>query len=444
MTSLAGGMTLTSSGGGPLSVGSAEVTGSGGLAPAGLALISNRQNGVMVSEAGVPASAPVLRGRLNAEIGSSVNTGFAVANPNDSEATVSFFFTDPGGTDSGWGSFKLPPHGQIARFLSESPFNGASSTNGTFTFNSTLPVSAIALRGLTNERSEFLLTTLPIANPDQPSPATAFFPHYAQGSGWTTQFMLINPTDDPIAGVLNLTEQSGGPGASVRYSIPGRASWRYIASNADSSLHVGSGAAIPDQSNPAPVGIAVFSFKSGGITVSEAGVPSLHTGSAFRLFGERSAKGDVRTGIGIVNPSERPTTVAFDLSNMDGSYTGLSGLLTIPEYGQCALFLDEVPGFEALPKPFKGFVRISTADGVDIAVIGLRGRLNERSDFIVTTTAPTNENDPSQPEIVFPHIVDGGGFTTEFVLYSGTPEEPAKGTLSLHTQSGTASAITLQ
>jgi hypothetical protein len=338
----------------------------------------------------------------------------------------------------------LPAHGQIARFLNESPFYGASSTNGTFTFYSNLPVSAIALRGLTNERSEFLVTTLPIANPDRPSPATAFFPHYAQGAGWTTQFTLINPTDDPIAGALNLTEQSGGLVASLRYYIPGRASWHYIASNDNTSLHVGSAAAIPDQSNPVPVGIAIFSFKSGGITVSEAGVPSMQAGSAFRLFGESSATGDVRTGIGILNPSDLPTTVTFDLSNMDGSSTGSSGFLTIPAHGQRALFLDEVPGLEALPKPFKGFVRISTADSVDIAVIGLRERLNERSDFIVTATAPTNENDPSQPKIVFPHIVDGGGFTTEFVLYSGTPEEPARGTLSLHTQSGTVSAIKLQ
>lgn len=442
--SLAGGATLTSSGGVPLSVDSAEASGPGGAAPAGLALVSYRQNGVMVSEAGVPASVPVLRGRLNTEITSSVNTGFALANPNDSDASVSFFFTDSNGADSGSGTLTLPAHGQIARFLNESPFNGATSTNGSFTFSSNIPVSAIALRGLTNERSEFLVTTLPIANPDAPSPATAFFPHYAAGAGWTTQFMLINPTDDVITGSLNLTEQDGASGGSVRYNIPSRASWRYVASNADASVHVGSAAAVPDQSNAAPVGIAVFSFRLGGITVSEAGVPSLESGAAFRMFVETSASGDVRTGVGIVNSTEIPTTVNVTVAGLDGTSTGLTGSFAIPAYGQRALFFDEVPGFESLPKPFKGFARISTADNVDIAVIGLRGRVNERSEFLVTTTSPTNEAATPAAKIVFPQVVDGGGFTTQFILYSGTPDEPASGTLSVHGQNGAVSPMNLQ
>jgi hypothetical protein len=442
--SLAGGTTLTSSGGLPLSVDSAEVTGPGGEAPAGLALISYIQNGVTVSEAGVPASVPVLRGRLNTEITSSVNTGFAVANPNDSAATVSFFFTDPNGNDSGAGSLTLPPHGQIARFLNESPFNGAAASNGTFTFSSTIPVTAIALRGRTNERSEFLVTTLPIANPDAPSPATAFFPHYAEGAGWTTQFMLINPTDAPIVGTLSLTEQNGDIGTSMPYNIPPRASWRYAAASTNPAVHVGAAAAIPDEGYAAPVGIAVFALKTGGVTVSEAGVPSLETGQAFRMYAESSASGDIRTGFGVVNPSNISTTVTFTVAGLDGSPTGLTGSFAIPAYGQRALFLDEVPGLEALPKPFKGFVRVSTADNVDIAITGLRGIVNERSDYLVTTTSPTNENAAATPTIVFPQVVDGGGFKTQFILYSGTPDEPSSGTLSVHAQSGEVSPISLQ
>src|SRR5262249_53708590 len=148
-------------------------------------------------------------GRIDAEIGSSVNTGFAVANPNDSPATISFFFTDSNGSDSGQGSLTLPPHGQIARFLNEAPFNGIPNTRGTFTFSSNVTVSAIALHGLTNARSEFLLTTLPIANPGLASPATAFFPHVVDGAGWTTQFVLVNPTDNAITGTLQFLDQSG-------------------------------------------------------------------------------------------------------------------------------------------------------------------------------------------------------------------------------------------
>src|SRR5581483_3180134 len=114
---LAGGTTVISSDPSSLSVGSASVGGSGGVTPSGLALVSYRQNGVMVSEAGVPASVPVLEGRINAEIGGPVNTGFALANSNESPATISYFFTDANGNDSGSGSFTLQAHGQIAKFL---------------------------------------------------------------------------------------------------------------------------------------------------------------------------------------------------------------------------------------------------------------------------------------------------------------------------------------
>ena len=64
---------------------------------------------------------------------------------------------------------------------------------GTFTFTADLPVAVIALRGFVNERSEFLMTTLPVA-PLTAGPAdTVYFPHFAAGGGWTTQVILVNP-----------------------------------------------------------------------------------------------------------------------------------------------------------------------------------------------------------------------------------------------------------
>jgi len=211
---MAGSMTLTAGISPALTIGSAEVN-----TTAGLGVISYRQAGILVSEAGVPASAPVFRGRINAEITSTANTGFAVANPNDSDATVSFFFTDSNGNDSGRGSLTLPAHGQMARFLDQAPFNAPGALSGTFAFSSNVPVSAIALRGLINERSEFLVTTLPIANPDQPATGTVYFPHFADGGGWTTQFVLVNPTDSQISGTFRYMDQAGQAGSSFTYTI---------------------------------------------------------------------------------------------------------------------------------------------------------------------------------------------------------------------------------
>ena len=75
-----------------------------------------------------------------------------------------FYFTDTSGTNLGSGSFELGEHEQTARFLNQEPFNEAlpdgSPVLGTFTFESSVPIAVIALRGFTNEAGEFLMTTL--------------------------------------------------------------------------------------------------------------------------------------------------------------------------------------------------------------------------------------------------------------------------------------------
>ena len=130
--------------------------------PAGFAAFSLRQNGVLISEASVLAAPLIRRGRVHATIDGPVKTGIAIANPGVRPAVVSFYFTDSAGLDFGPGEITVPANGQIARFLDEPPFSAGSSLFGTVTFDSDLPVGLTALRGNTNQRSEFLITALPV------------------------------------------------------------------------------------------------------------------------------------------------------------------------------------------------------------------------------------------------------------------------------------------
>jgi hypothetical protein len=370
------------------------------------------------------------------EIEEAVNTGFAIANPNDSAASVSFFFTDENGKDSKPGMLTLPPHGQIARFLSESPFH-APNANGTFTFSSEIPVSAVAIRGLTNERSEFLATTLPIANPDQPAEAALHFPQVADGGGWTTQFTLVNPTDETITGNVSYAGQQGTAGSSLAYSIPPRSSRRLTTAGTGAVTLIGAAQIRPDASSTAPVGLALYSYKQGSVTVSQAGVPSVATGKAFRQFVESPADGLVRTGFAIKNISGNATNVTLDLYKLDGSYAGFSGSLPLAGSQQRSLFLDEIEGFAEMPRPFKGFLRIRSGSGTDLAVFGLRGRTNERGEFLIAATPPVDESAPAVGKMTFPHLVNGEGYGTQFVLYGN-------GTLKLHDQSGASLNLNMQ
>ena len=55
----------------------------------------------------------------------------------------------------------------------------------------------------------------------------------------------------------------------------------------------------------------------------------------------------------------------------------------------------------------------------------------------MTTTPPTVESDPPGFAVrVFPHAINGDGFTTQFILISGTAGQTPAGTLSFTKQSG--------
>ena len=144
-----GGTSTTSSGSADtLRVGYGRIRADAGSStPAGIAIFQFRDSeGVLISEAGVPASEPVLEGRIFAEVNGPVNTGLAIANPNDVPATIGFYFTDTSGTRFGDGSFELGAHQQRAEFLDQATFNGGPSVLGTFTFTSSVPVAVVALR----------------------------------------------------------------------------------------------------------------------------------------------------------------------------------------------------------------------------------------------------------------------------------------------------------
>jgi hypothetical protein len=110
-----------------------------------------------------------------------------------------------------------------------------------------------------------------------------------------------------------------------------------------------------------------------------------------------------------------------------------------------AKFIGEIPGLTALPLPLKGVLRISTSASTAISVAGLRGRYNERGDFLITTTPPSNEAIPaSTSELFYPQIADGGGYTTQFVLFNGSTDQSSSGTILFFTQSGQSFSLSIR
>src|SRR5262249_57513616 len=116
---------------------------------------------------------------------------------------------------------------------------------------------------------------------------------------------------------------------------------------------------------------------------------------------------------------------------------GESATQIMRRVGHSVAFMKQFPGLQSIPDLFVGVVRISTTSPAGVAVIGLRSEYNERNDFLITTSVPVNETTPpSSAEALFPDLADGGGYVTEFVLFSGSPGRTSAGTLKFFSQSG--------
>jgi hypothetical protein len=455
------GAAMTSQGGfGATTVGYARIQPANGTTtPTGLAIFGFRQNNTLVSETAISASAVISSGRIYAEVDGGVNTGIAIVNPSDVPVTLNFYFTGSNGQRSAEGSTTIAANGQLARFLNEAPFTGSISFfHGTFTFEASAPVSAIALRSVINERSEFLVTTLPVADLSATAEtAPVVFPQYAEGGGWTTQILLVNPTDDVLRGSVQFYGHgtSVSPGrpayAALSYMLPARSSTKVRTSSQTSSTMTGWIRVVPDLNNKSPSGVAIFSFSRAGVTVSETGVAAAPRGNTFRIYAESEGHftageiGSTQTGIALANPSADPAAVAFELKTLSGESTGVTGTVIVPATGQTAMFLREVPGFGALPNAFRGVLRVSTASSAGLFVFAFRGQYNERNDFLITATPPTNEIHPAySSDLFFPHFADGGGYTTQLILFNRSDDQLASGFVRFFTQTGLQFSASVQ
>ena len=408
--------------------------------PSGFAILSGRVGGVLVGEASVPAASTMSSGRVYANINGSLNTGIAFANPNDEDAVISFYFTDASGNNFGQGSLTLGANLQISRFLSQAPFNvntsipvnGNTPVEGTFTFNSSVPVGVTAIQGFTNQRNEFLISILPVASLGELNNNAVLLPHFTDGAGWTTQVVLTNPSDDSINGTVQFfgpgsTNQDATPltlsvngvmSSTFNYGIASRSVVRLVTGNTGDSVQTGS-VRITPSSGTAPVAVEIFSFRNRGITVSQASILAAATGSTFRMYAETSGPVtqplSIQSGVAISNPGQTPATVNIVLTQMDGSIVGQPTTVTLPPSGQTARFVKEL--FPSSPNNFNGFIAVTASS--PIGVVGLRMRYNERGDFLMAPTPPRNDSETlMDSEIMFPHVVSSGaGYSSQFVIF---------------------------
>jgi hypothetical protein len=112
------------------------------------------------------------------------------------------------------GTVTVPAKGQVARFLDQvegfeslrSPFEGVLR----ITTGSSAGVTVVGLRARYNEDGDFLMASTPAVDENAPASASEMvFPHWADGGGYTSQFIILNPMSARSSGTLRLFSPSG-------------------------------------------------------------------------------------------------------------------------------------------------------------------------------------------------------------------------------------------
>jgi hypothetical protein len=81
---------------------------------------------------------------------------------------------------------------------------------GVLDISSTTPFAALTLRSLMNENDDFLITTFPVADMNQPAPSPIVFPQLADGGGYVTQFILLG-TSGASSATISYFDNDGTP-----------------------------------------------------------------------------------------------------------------------------------------------------------------------------------------------------------------------------------------
>jgi phosphatidylethanolamine-binding protein (PEBP) family uncharacterized protein len=452
-----------------LQSGYAAVSASSGPTPYGTAVFSFARDGAVVSETGVPASPPTTAARVFIDQANRVPagpphlkalpvdifTGVAVVNPGTTDAILTLTLRSLSGITLGSGRGRLAAGTHQARFLHQLqdlapdfvlPAEFSSTFRfGTLDIESDRPVSVAALRMTVNQRAEPLFTTIPIADLALASSSSPLlFPHVVDGDGYLSSFILMNPASQTQSGTLRFFADSGDPmivrssagdaGSVFSYSIQANGAAVLETDGSSPSLRSGSVQLSPDPGSFTPVAAGLFSRTTSGALITESGIPSAVPGSHVRVYvdmldGHDSGVAIAATGAGAV--------VSLSAYSSDASSTvgQRPAPLSLASNGHAAAFVRQwVAG---IPAGFRGVLDISSPSS--FAALTLRALTNVRGDFLITTFPVADFGRDAPSPVVFPHLADGAGYFTEFLLLGGSGATEAS--LKLLGESGAPLAV---
>ncbi len=433
----------------PFRVGYAVLRADAGNAiPVGSALFSLRNSeGILVSEAGVGAVAPIRTGRIFVDQRDS-QTGLAIANPGGQSITLDLTMRRADGGQFGLATLTLPAGGQVAYFVDEPGLFPTIPADfvGSLTFATRAAdqrVAAVTIRQGLNGHGDPVFATLPVVDLDAPAPAepALIFPHVGAGPGLSTQIVLINRGAQNVNGQIQLTTSSGSPlqgrfngqqGSSFTYSIAANGVFQ-ASLTSESALVQGFAAITAGGGGALPAGTAIFQFRDpAGRIVSEAGVGSVQPTIRSRVFVDSVG---TQTGVALSNFGNPPQDATFELRDRFNQFLART-TRSLPANGHLAAFVEDL--FGGLTPGFTGILTITAPSPV--VPITLKLTTNQRAELILTTLPVADLERPSPAaELFFPQVGFGAAglqISTRLVLISVSLASQTRGDLLFTGQDG--------
>ncbi len=384
--------------------------------------LSQRESRILISEAGLPAPPLSDHATVFTDGRADRTTVLSLSNPNDVPVTVWLVFRDADGIGVGDRTERRIAAGGSAVW----PLSGLQADGpGSVELSATAPVGLVATRVTTNDRDEEIVTAAPIAyGPGSAGGGTVALPRYEFGGGTTTEIVVVNPSDDALAGRLSFFAFSGEPvtigGASeVALRVPAHGAYVWTADAAGVILE--RGFAMVEAFSGHPLASTIVSHRKGQTLISEHLTVGGSTPEAW--FPVDTYPSVVRHGrtsfrLTLTNATEGTADVRLLVYDEDGHLLNRSYQI-LPAGRQLEFSHVDL----ADRGKFRGSVRV--ASDIPIAVSAVQHTINVRNETI-TATVPSMTRatgGDTVEAVVFPAYTDGPEQATQlFLLNRGDAE----------------------
>ncbi len=199
-----------------------------------------------------------------------------------------------------------------------------------------------------------------------------------------------------------------------------------------------------------PMALANFGLTSvdDGALITEAGIGVSTLTKNVRMFvdfatetvnGVAAAKigNPINGGVAVVNPGATKISVRADFKDPDANDI-TSGNIDLEAGAHSALFATQI--VSDLGDQFLGTLTLSSAD--DFVAVNLSSATNKRQEILFSALPVANLDAAALAvALIFPQIVDGGGFPTQILLMSASGTVVSTGRIDLFDGSGNALAL---